>query len=195
MKEIYLIRHGETVMNKEMRFSGITDCELSEHGYTQLEKLKKEMKNYNIQKCYSSPLKRAYLTAKSFWENPTIVNDLHEMNFGDVETMKFSEIEEKFPDVARQMLSEKYDFSFPNGESRNQVRARSAKVFEDIVSQDTNSSIAIVSHSCIIRNIISKEMIGDFSFSWKIKLDNCSITKLIKYNNNTILDFLNKTRY
>ena len=195
MKEIYLIRHGETVMNQEMRFSGITDCKLSKQGYEQLERLKKEMKNYKIEQCYCSPLERAYLTAKSFFEKPVVIKDLHEMNFGDIEGMKFTEVEKNFPDVAKKMLSEKYEFSFPNGESRDEFRQRTARVFENILKQDENSSIAIVSHSCVIRNIISKEMVGDFSFAWKIRLGNCSITKLQKYTNNTILEFLNRDKY
>lgn len=192
MKEIYLIRHAQTVMNKEMRFSGILDCEISKEGYAQLEILKNKMKEYNIQQCYSSPLKRAYITAKSFFENPIKVHDLHELDFGDIDGMKFTEIEEKYPELSKNMLSVNNDFAFPNGESRDTLRQRTQRVFREIIEKDNNDSIAIVSHSCVIRNIISKEVIGDYSIAWKINIDNCSITKLQVYNTNTILAFLNR---
>ncbi len=192
MKEIYLIRHAETVMNKEMRFSGILDCELSEQGYEQLKHLKQKMQEYDIQQCYCSPLKRAYLTAKSFFDNPVKVENLHEMNFGDIDGMKFTDVEKNFPSLAKDMLSEKREFEFPNGESREQLRKRATQAFNDILAKDTNDSIAIVSHSCVIRAIISQEMVGDYSFSWKIQIGNCSITKLQKYSNSTILNFLNR---
>ena len=192
MKEIYLIRHAETVLNRQMRFSGMLDCEISEQGYAQLEILKNKMKQYSIQNCYSSPLKRAYITAKSFFDNPIKVHDLHELDFGDIDGMKFTQIEEKYPQLSQNMLSVSSEFSFPNGESRHSFRQRTQNVFKEILRQDKNDSIAIVSHSCVIRNIVSNEVLGDYSISWKINIDNCSITKLQVYKNNTILAFLNR---
>ena len=44
MKHVYLIRHAQTVMNNERRFSGVLDCEIDDTGYKQLELLREKMK-------------------------------------------------------------------------------------------------------------------------------------------------------
>ena len=103
MRQVYLIRHAQTTMNIEQRYAGLLDCELSEYGYEQLEQLKEKMKCYDIKECYTSPSKRAKLTAKSFWENPIEVYDLHEMDFGDADGMKFVEVNDKYPELGKKM--------------------------------------------------------------------------------------------
>lgn len=192
MKHVYLIRHAQTVMNNERRFSGVLDCEIDDTGYKQLELLREKMKEYKIQQCYCSPLKRTVLTAQSFFDNPIKINDLHEMNFGDIEGMKFTDVEKNYPHIARSLVDEKSNTKFPNGESQRTFNKRVNKVFYDILKADENSSIAIVSHSCVIRQIISNAMVKDSTMSWNIHIGNCSITKLEVHPNRTILSFLNK---
>lgn len=191
MRQVYLIRHAQTTMNIEQRYAGLLDCELSEYGYEQLEQLKEKMKCYDIKECYTSPSKRAKLTAKSFWENPIEVYDLHEMDFGDADGMKFVEVNDKYPELGKKMLKNGDDIHFPNGESQDNMRNRAKKVYDEILSKSKSDSIAIVSHACVIRAIISKEVLGEYSLSWKINIGNASITKLEVYDNSTILSFLN----
>ena len=192
MKHVYLIRHAQTVMNNERRFSGVIDCEIDEIGYKQLEELKQKMSQYKIQQCYCSPLTRAVMTAQSFFDNPIKVNDLHEMNFGDIEGMKFTDVEKLYPHIANSLVDEKTNTKFPNGESQKTFNKRVNKIYHDIIKNDEHSSIAIVSHSCVIRQIISQAMVKDSSMSWNIHIGNCSITKLEVHPNRTILAFLNK---
>ena len=192
MKHVYLIRHAQTVMNNERRFSGVIDCEIDETGYKQLEELKQKMSQYKIQQCYCSPLTRAVMTAQSFFDNPIKVNELHEMNFGDIEGMKFTDVEKLYPHIANSLVDEKTNTKFPNGESQKKFNKRVNKVYHDIIKNDEHSSIAIVSHSCVIRQIISQAMVKDSSMSWNIHIGNCSITKLEVHPNRTILAFLNK---
>lgn len=191
MRQVYLIRHAQTTMNIEQRYAGLLDCEISEYGYEQLEQLKEKMKCYDIKECYTSPSKRAKLTAKSFWENPIEVYDLHEMDFGDADGMKFVEVNDKYPELGKKMLKNGDDIHFPNGESQDNMRNRAKKVYDEILSKSKSDSIAIVSHACVIRAIISKEVLGEYSLSWKINIGNASITKLEVYDNSTILSFLN----
>lgn len=191
MRQVYLIRHAQTTMNIEQRYAGLLDCELSEYGYEQLEQLKEKMKCYDIKECYTSPSKRAKLTAKSFWENPIEVYDLHEMDFGDADGMKFVEVNDKYPELGKKMLKNGDDIHFPNGESQDNMRKRAKKVYDEILSKSKSDSIAIVSHACVIRAIISKEVLGEYSLSWKINIGNASITNLEVYDNSTILSFLN----
>ena len=64
MKKIVLLRHGESTWNKENRFTGWTDVDLSEKGITEAKKsgelLKKEGFIFDL--AYTSVLKRAIRT-------------------------------------------------------------------------------------------------------------------------------------
>ena len=64
MKKIVLLRHGESAWNRENRFTGWTDVDLTENGvgeaYRAGELMKKE--NFAFDKAYTSYLKRAVKT-------------------------------------------------------------------------------------------------------------------------------------
>ena len=62
--ELYIVRHGETVWNKQWRLQGSTDIKLSENGIDMAKKTGYGMKNIDFKVAYSSPLSRAYDTAK-----------------------------------------------------------------------------------------------------------------------------------
>lgn len=64
MKKIVLLRHGESVWNRENRFTGWTDVDLSEKGVAEAvkagETLRKE--GFHFGRAYTSYLKRAVKT-------------------------------------------------------------------------------------------------------------------------------------
>ena len=64
MKKIVLLRHGESAWNKENRFTGWTDVDLTEKGVAEAEKAGVTLREYgfNFDKDYTSYLKRAVKT-------------------------------------------------------------------------------------------------------------------------------------
>ena len=64
MKKIVLLRHGESAWNKENRFTGWTDVDLTEKGVAEAEKAGVTLREYgsNFDKAYTSYLKRAVKT-------------------------------------------------------------------------------------------------------------------------------------
>ncbi|MEG1498578.1 MAG: 2,3-diphosphoglycerate-dependent phosphoglycerate mutase [Bacteroidales bacterium] len=70
MKRVILIRHGESTWNKENRFTGWTDVDLSEHGVQEAKeagRLLKE-KGFHLDMAYTSYLKRAIKTLHTVLE-------------------------------------------------------------------------------------------------------------------------------
>ena len=59
-----LIRHGQTYWNKKKKMQGQVNIPLNETGKKQAVKLAEELKKYDFDVCFSSPLDRAYETAK-----------------------------------------------------------------------------------------------------------------------------------
>ena len=64
MKRIVLIRHGESVWNKENRFTGWTNVDLSEKGIEEAKKAGAILKEngFRFTQAYTSYLKRAVKT-------------------------------------------------------------------------------------------------------------------------------------
>ena len=64
MFKVVLLRHGESIWNKENRFTGWTDVDLSEKGIAEARQAGKVLKEqgYTFDVAYSSVLKRAIRT-------------------------------------------------------------------------------------------------------------------------------------
>src|SRR5476651_782360 len=64
MQKLVLIRHGESVWNKENRFTGWTDVDLSDEGVLQAKRAGELLRNngYNFDAGFTSVLKRAIKT-------------------------------------------------------------------------------------------------------------------------------------
>ena len=64
MGTIYIVRHGQTVWNKEARIQGHTDIALSERGMQQAGLLRERMAATPLDAAYTSDLRRACETAE-----------------------------------------------------------------------------------------------------------------------------------
>ena len=82
--KITITRHSKTLWNKEKRLQGCKDSPLSPEGMDNILALKEHIKNNHYDAIYSSPIKRAYDTAKLLFDNQPIITDerIREMNFG-----------------------------------------------------------------------------------------------------------------
>jgi probable phosphoglycerate mutase len=100
--KIYLTRHGKTIWNNEKRIQGWKDSQLIREGISNAKNLKKRFENIDFDYILSSPLKRAYDTAKILKGERTLEilkkDFLKEINMGDWEGKMFSEIEKEYPE-------------------------------------------------------------------------------------------------
>jgi broad specificity phosphatase PhoE len=100
MLNIYLARHGQDEDNAKGILNGHRDKPLTDLGLSQAEQLASYVKDYGLSfaKVYSSPLQRAYVTAKKVTQElslgePEILSQLIERDFGIMTGRKISEIE------------------------------------------------------------------------------------------------------
>ena len=94
--EIYIVRHGQTMWNKEKRLQGSVDIELNENGKELAVITGKNLMDTHIDMIYSSPLKRAHETAKLIRgdRDIKIITDdrLRELNFGSMEGESYEKL-------------------------------------------------------------------------------------------------------
>jgi broad specificity phosphatase PhoE len=156
--KLILVRHGETLLNRENRVQGITDTELSDYGRMQADKLAESLQGEQIERIVSSPLRRAYETAKAIsrFHGATIEadRDLQEMNHGDFENLTIQELKEKHISVLRQWERDPASVVMPNGESLHDLQRRAWSAIEGITK--TARSAIVVTHNMTIRTILCK---------------------------------------
>ena len=158
MTDLYIIRHCEATGNRDRVFQGISDCDITELGAKQLECLAERFKNIKPDAVYSSPLKRAYLTAEAankYHGLPiTKVDGLIQIDGGEIEGISWVDFPETRPEVEYLWSFEPHNFHPKGGESMRNVYIRSWKAIKDIVGKNEGKTVFVASHGCTIRNII-----------------------------------------
>jgi len=155
---LILIRHGETDWNREKKVQGISDISLNEMGVRQAHKLALSLKDEKISAIYTSPLKRAYETARiigQFHEASIHVeNGLMEMNPGDFEGLHFQELRDYYKDFLAQWMIDPASIRMPNGETLSELQERAWPVMEYILNKTRNA--LVVSHNFTIAAVLCK---------------------------------------
>ena len=163
---LILIRHGETLWNKEGRIQGTSDVELSEAGIEQARKLALSLKDSDIGAIHASPLKRAYKTAEiinSFHQKTIEVHpDLMEMDQGDFEGLSFKELMAREKEFLHRWIADPASVKMPRGESLIELQTRAWRPMEKIIEGSQNA--LVVAHNftiaailCRLRNISLSE--------------------------------------
>lgn len=151
-QEIYLIRHTTPLIEKGICY-GNTDLQLSEKFEEEFEEIKNILPNFAQIPTYSSPLFRCHQLAKKLQPNPeliTLKDELKEMNFGEWEMKKWSEIDQE---LLNQWMGNFIEEKTPFGESYQIVKERVQYFWNEII-QKKDEKIAIVTHFGVIQSIL-----------------------------------------
>ena len=172
MKNILLIRHGQSEWNKLNLFTGFKNVELSEQGIEEANKAGQNFKKLNLKfdLVFTSELKRAQDTAKIILENLDQLDDLNskskiiesfnlnERDYGDLTGLDKKETAEKFGDEQVHKWRRGYSDQPPNGESLEDVVNRVKTYFDsDIlpsINNSENNNILIAAHGNSLRALL-----------------------------------------
>ncbi|MCL6610537.1 MAG: alpha-ribazole phosphatase [Peptococcaceae bacterium] len=179
---VFLIRHGETLWNTEMRFQGHVDVPLSEKGMEQARALAVRLSAHKISAVYSSDLGRAVETARRIAEPRGLevitLPALREMNFGLWEGLTFKEIREKYGETIRQWWANPLGMNVPGGESLSDLVARVIPAVREIVEKHRGEKVAVVCHGGPVRCLVGTVLNMDLNKYWKIRQDNAALNIL-----------------
>ena len=142
--QIYLIRHGETIWNKEGRYQGSIDVPLSEEGVRKLKKA-----DFTPDIVYVTPLQRTVQTARIIFPDSVLETapELREMCFGDFEGRTFREMENDAD--YRSWVDSGCMSRCPNGESKARFTVRIRRGFDELMNralEEGRDQIVIVAH-------------------------------------------------
>ena len=193
--EIILIRHGTTAWNKDKKFQGTKDIELNEDGIREAERLQDYFRNHSLDKIYTSDLKRASVTAEtiSVPHNLEVIpkNKLRELNFGLWEGLTYSEIRQKNPELSRKWFSDPTSVTIPEGEDMKSFSQRLRDCFNNIIKNNKNRKIMVVTHGGVIRVWLSILLDISLKTNWKLAIDNGSISIVHFFDKSPVIKLLN----
>ena len=199
MVKLILVRHALTVDNQKSRLSGHIDSSISEEGKEQIDKITNYLKDFDIDKIYTTTSSRTKDTVKKLSELKSIEiiekESLKEISFGDFEGLTFDEIKDKYHKEFQDMIEKGYEYKYPNGESLIDSYNRDCIELDNIISNNDDSTILICSHGGTIRNIITYLISNSYKYHWNFKIDNGSVTILEVQDGFTVITAKNNTRY
>lgn len=155
-KTIYLIRHGETDLNKRGVVQGRgMDTELNETGWKQAEAFYKAYKHIPFDKIYTSTLKRTHQTVKQFIDDGiswTQYAGLDELAWGIYEGKESTEeMRTAFENMMAGWTKGDLHLKFEAGESPLEVKERQLEVLEKLIAENTAKNILICMHGRAMR--------------------------------------------
>ncbi len=175
-----LLRHGQTPLSVERRYSGRGNPPLTELGRAQARAAARRIgERGNVAAVVSSPLGRARETAEAaaaVLGLPVTVHDgLLETDFGKWEGLTFREAAQRDPDLHRRWLGDT-SVRPPGGESFDEVRGRLAAVRDDLVAEYGGANLLVVSHVTPIKTLLQMALDAGPSLLYRLHLDLASLS-------------------
>ncbi|HUX21967.1 MAG TPA: histidine phosphatase family protein [Spirochaetia bacterium] len=154
---VLLVRHGETVWNKEGRIQGHLDSDLTPRGVAQASSVASRLKGYGFDALYSSDLGRAFKTAERIAAATgcRIIREprLRERNLGIFQGMTEGEILERYPVEWERFRSMEPDYRIPDGESSRDRILRSESLLDEVAERHSGETVLFVTHGGILDGI------------------------------------------
>ena len=153
--ELILIRHGETDWNRERFFRGREDIPLNANGIAMAELTAEALKDRVFEAIYSSPLKRAMVTAKRI-AIPHQIDvrqkwDFIDIDYGAWAGMKEEEVKAQWPKDYVRWLENPARMRFFRGESMKKAWRRVNSALREIIFVHGTGSVVIVTHRIPIK--------------------------------------------
>lgn len=157
-----LIRHAQTVWNKEKRIQGQLDSDLSDHGKQQAETWGRILSGYHWDRCICSDLGRAQTTA-------AIINNrikvplvreagLREQDWGQWSGLTLAQLTQEKTELLAEQTRRGWRFQPAGGEDRNSVWERSLRTLESAAVKWPGESILVVTHEGVIKCLVYRLM-------------------------------------
>ncbi|MER8047143.1 bifunctional RNase H/acid phosphatase [Streptomyces sp. NPDC094032] len=198
-----LLRHGETALTPEKRFSGSGggDPELSPAGRRQAEAVAAALAaRGTIQEIVSSPLTRCRQTAEAVATrlglDVRIENGLRETDFGAWEGLTFAEARERYKDDLDAWLASPKAAPTGGGESFATVARRVAATRDRLTAAYAGRTVLLVTHVTPIKTLIRLALGAPPESLFRMELSAASISAVAYYaDGNASVRLLNDTSH
>ena len=181
---IILVRHGETALTQQGRYSGRGDPPLTDEGQAQAMAAAGRVAGLSrdVTAILTSPLQRCVRTAELIAAEVggvpvTVLVDLIECDFGRWEGLTFGEVQERWPREMQAWLSST-SVAPPGGESFQAVAKRVRAALATIVQSHAGGVVVMVSHVTPIKLILRDALAAGDAFLHRLYLDAAGVSMM-----------------
>jgi ribonuclease HI/probable phosphoglycerate mutase len=177
---LLLLRHGQTELSVQRRYSGRGNPPLTGTGRQQAESAASYIaQRGGIAAVISSPLQRcrdtAAAAAKQLGLDVINDEDLTETDFGAWEGLTFAEAAERDPELHRRWLRDTATEP-PDGESFDAVQQRVLRVRDRIIAEHGGTTVLVVSHVTPIKTLLRLALDAGPAILYRLHLDLASLS-------------------
>ncbi|MFE0918016.1 bifunctional RNase H/acid phosphatase [Streptomyces nigra] len=183
-----LLRHGETPLTPQKRFSGSggSDPALSAAGREQAERVGAALaRRGTVQAIVSSPLARtretAGIVAARLGLDVTVEEGLRETDFGAWEGLTFGEVRERYPDDLTAWLADPEARPTGGGESFAATADRVAAARDKLIAAYAGRTVLLVTHVTPIKTLVRLALGAPPESLFRMELSAASLSAIAYY--------------
>lgn len=199
-----LLRHGETALTPQKRFSGSgrgSDPELSEAGRRQAAAVAESLAaRGTIETVISSPLRRCRETAQAVADRlgltVTVEEGLREVDFGAWEGLTFAEARERHPEDLQAWLDSPKAAPTGGGESFASATRRISATRDRLLAEHAGRTVLLVSHVTPVKILVRLALGAPPEALFRMELSAASLSAVAYYaDGNASVRLLNDTSH
>ena len=183
MTKILLTRHGHVEGIKPERFRGREPLPLTERGRNEAAALAERIAGaWRPSKIYTSPMGRCVATgaaiAKACGIAAEVCDDLNDIDYGAWQFKTFEQAKADDPSLFAAWFATPHLVRFPNGESLQDLAARSANALRFVLARHRDDTIVLVGHDSVNRVLLLQFLDLPLSAYWRVAQEPCCLNEI-----------------
>lgn len=180
--QLVLVRHAEPTEDVHGRCYGRLDVPLSGRGRAQGRRLAAALSGEPVTAIVSSPRLRARKTAQAIAEPHglavAVVEELRELDFGELEGRTYEEIAASRPELFERWMRAPTSVRFPGGESYEDLHARAIDAISLLRASYHSLLVVAVTHAGVVRAVLADALGMPADRVFRLAVDTASITRV-----------------
>jgi alpha-ribazole phosphatase len=193
---IWLVRHGQTELNKARRYQGTTDSPLTPYGRRQAEALARRLRHIPFGVAIIGPHPRVQATVDIIIngrELPIVEEPRWgEANHGRWEGLTYAEVQARFPDEAAARFADALHGRPLGGESLAEVARRVEEGWRALLDQHPGGRVLVVTSATPVQLVLCLVCGMPAEQLWRWRADLGSVTALDAYGSEVIMRMVNE---
>jgi broad specificity phosphatase PhoE len=183
LTKILLIRHGHVEGIRPERFRGRADLPLTGRGVAEAQAVAQRVVfAWRPIKIYTSPMRRCIETgaaiAKACGIETEVLADLNDIDYGAWQSRSYEEVSKADPELHAAWFATPHLMRFPNGESLQDLVARSADALRFVLNRHVDGTVVLVGHDSVNRALLLQLLDQPLSAYWRLLQHPCCINEI-----------------